>query len=112
MGLNGLWDAMLAVFSAADLIRLTLLVIILLLAGFLMPSISKIINATVVALAAFAGALYLRGLIAGDEDPVSLARTSWHSLLALDAKTLLAYALSFALTISLVFFLRIVIDRD
>ena len=106
MDLSELWGAMLQVFSATDLIRLTLLVIILLLAGFLMPSYGAIFRATALALVAFAAVLYLRGLIAGSD-----AAVSWNDLLALKAETLLVYALTFAAAISVVFFARSMVDR-
>ncbi|MGQ0742409.1 MAG: hypothetical protein ACT4OG_08995 [Alphaproteobacteria bacterium] len=105
------WDAVSQVFSATDVIRLSLLVIILLLTGFLMPSYGSILNATALALLAFAGALYIRGLVDGGQDAVALARDNWNSFLALDGKTLFVYALSFAVVISAVFFLRNTMSR-
>ena len=111
MSFSELWDAVLQIFSASDIIRLSLLVVILLLAGFLMPSYSAILNATALALLAFAAALYLRTLIGGDQDAVSLAQANWNEFLALDAKTLFVYALSFAVVISAVFFLRSMVSR-
>jgi hypothetical protein len=106
-----LWDGILQVFSTTDMIRLSLLVLILLLTGFLMPSYGSILNATALALIAFAGALYIRGLIAGGQDAVALAQENWNSFLALDGKTLFVYALSFAVVISAVFLLRSTMSR-
>ena len=112
MSFNELWEAVLQIFSASDIIRLTLLVMVLLLAGFLMPSYGSILNATALALLAFAGALYVRSLMmGGDKDAVALAQDNWNLFLALDAKTLFVYALSFAVAISLVFFLRSAVSR-
>ena len=111
MSFNELWEAVLQIFSASDIIRLTLLVMVLLLAGFLMPSFGSILNATALALLAFAGALYVRSLMSSEQDAVALAQDNWNQFLALDAKTLFVYALSFAVAISLVFFLRSAVSR-
>jgi hypothetical protein len=111
MSFGELWDAAVQVFSATDLIRLSLLVIILLLAGFLMPSFGSILNATALALVAFAAAMYVRSLMGGGQDAVGLAKSDWDSFLALDGKTLFVYALSFAVVISAVFFVRAMFSR-
>ena len=111
MSFGELWDAAVQVFSATDLIRLSLLLIILLLAGFLMPSFSSILNATALALVAFVAAMYVRALIGGGQDAVGLAKSDWNSFLALDGKTFFVYALSFAVVISAVFFVRSMISR-
>lgn len=111
MSFGELWDAVLNVFNATDLIRLALMVIILALAGFLMPSFSSILNATALALVTFVAAIYVRALLGGGQDAMGLAKSDWNAFLALDGKTLFVYALSFAVAISAVFFIRSLINR-
>ncbi len=111
MSLSDLWNAALQIFSSADMIRLALLVVILILAGFLMPSFGSILNATFLALVAFVAAMYMRGLLDQGQDPMGLAKSDWNAFLGLDGKTLFVYALSFAVIISAVFFVRSAIRR-
>jgi hypothetical protein len=111
MSLADLLNAALQIFSAGDLIRLALLAAILILTGFLMPSFGSILNATFLALVAFVAAMYVRGLLTQGQDPMGLAKSDWNAFLGLDGKTLFVYALSFAIIISAVFFVRTAIRR-
>ena len=82
MSIADFWDAALAVFSATDVIRLVILVVILLVAGLLMPSFGTILNATLVALVAFVVALYLRWLSSRRGGCHGARQADWNAFLA------------------------------
>jgi hypothetical protein len=111
MSIADLWNAALAVFSTADVIRLVILAAVLIVSGFLMPSFGSILNATFLALVAFVVALYVRSLTAGGQDAMGLIKSDWNAFLTLDGKTLFVYALSFAVIITVVFFIRSIVSR-
>lgn len=112
MSIADFWNAALAVFSTEDVIRLVILAVILIVTGVLMPSIGSILNATFLALLAFVVALYLRSLTQGGADAMGLVKSDWNAFLGLDGKTLFVYALSFAIIITAVYFVRSIISRN
>jgi hypothetical protein len=108
--LTDLWSSVHAIVMSADWVTLAIMVAIALGAGFMMQNYASIVTTTFVALIAFALAGYVRAIVAG-QNAESYAQTDWHNFLGLHMLTLVAYALTFAIVISLVHAVRSIVQR-
>lgn len=95
-----IWNAIHGIVASADMITLAIAVAILLAAGYLMQAMDGIVTTTLVALIAFALAGYVRAVTMGGQKAAAFATTDWHAFLGLNALTLLAYAITFAVGIA------------
>jgi hypothetical protein len=105
------WNAIHGIVTSADLITLGIALVILLAAGFTMQSFEGLITTTVVALVAFGLALYVRAITLGGQKAADYATADWHNFTTLNALTLLAYGLTFAVGIAIVRTVLSVIGR-
>ena len=96
------WNAVHAIVASSDMITLGIALVILLAAGYTMQSMEGLITTTVVALVAFGLALYVRAITLGGQKAADYATTDWHNFTTLNALTLLAYGLTFAVGIAVV----------
>jgi hypothetical protein len=97
-----IWHAIQAVVTSADYYTLGAAVIVILIAGFLMESVSSVIPVTVVALLAFVLAKFAVAMATGHHDVQALAAGYWDAFKDLPMLILLAYALVFGVLISIV----------
>jgi len=104
-------NVVIGVFSTEDMIQLGVLLAVMLLAGLFMPNIGSIVTTTFVALVLFALAMFVRGVVLDGQDAATLAEMDWQNFLALEVKVLFAYAVAFAVVISVVFFVRSLVSR-
>lgn len=104
--LNDIWHSMHGIVASADVVTLVIMAVIALGAGFMMQSFGSIVTTTFVALLAFALAGYVRAVTAGGQNAAAYAQTDWHGFLGLQMLTLVAYALTFAVVIAVVHFVR------
>lgn len=107
-----IWHAIHAILTTSDLITLALMAVIAAGAGFMMHNLTSIVTATVVALVAFALALYTRAVLLGGENATAFATKDWQAFQNLHMLTLLAYGLTFAAVILATHLLRLVAMRE
>lgn len=108
--LTELWTNVHGIILSGDWVTLAIMVVIALGAGFMMQNYASIITTTFVALIAFALAGYVRA-IAGGQNAEAYAQTDWHNFLGLHMLTLVSYALTFAIVISVVHAIRSIVQR-
>lgn len=101
-----IWNTLYSVFNSFDGITYAMMAIVVVGAGFMMPSISAIVTTTVTALAVFAIAVFSRGILQPG-DTREFAQIEWGTLLMLPLHTVLIYAAVFALAITIVHSLRL-----
>lgn len=109
--LTDIWHAMLAIVTSGDHISLAIMIVIAIAAGYLMQSFGSIVTTTFVALLAFALVGYVKAIALGGQNAEAYAQTDWHGFLGLQMMTLLAYALTFAIAISVVHAIRSAVMR-
>jgi hypothetical protein len=109
--LTDVWHSIYGIITSPDHISLAILIVIALAAGFMMQSFNSIVTTTFVALLAFALVGYLKAVTLGHQDAAAFAQTDWHSFLGLQMMTLLAYAITLAIAISVVHAIRSVVLR-
>lgn len=109
--LTDVWHSILGIVTSPDHISLAILVVIALAAGFMMTSFNSIVTTTFVALLAFALAGYLKAVTLGGQNATAYAQTDWHNFLGLQMLTLLAYAITLAVAITVVHAVRSVVLR-
>lgn len=108
--LTDIWNSIHGIITSADVITLVIMGVIALAAGFTMQSLSSIVTTTFMALLAFALAGYVRAVVMG-QNAAAYAQTDWHGFLSLQMLTLLAYAITFAIVIGIVHFVRSLVFR-
>lgn len=108
--LTDLWGSVHAIITSSDAITLGIMAVIALGAGYMMQNYGSIVTTTFVALVAFALAGYVRAIVGG-QNAEAYAQTDWHNFLGLHMMTLLSYALTFAIVISLVHAVRSIVQR-
>ncbi len=109
--LMDIWNSIAAIFTSADLITLGIMAVIVLAAGFVMQGLESIITTTVIALALFGVAGYVKAVAHGGENAAQLAQTQWHQFLGLNMQTVIAYAIAFAVIIGVVSLVRSLVLR-
>jgi hypothetical protein len=107
-----IWHAVHAIATTSDLITLALMLVIAAGAGFMMHNLSSIVTTTVIALVAFALALYVRAVLLGGENAAAYATRDWQAFQSLHMLTLLAYGLTFAAVIAIVHLVRVLAMRE
>jgi hypothetical protein len=98
--LMDIWHAIHGILTTSDLITLGVMVVIALAAGFMMHSFSSVVTTTVIALVAFALVGYVRAVLLGGQNASAYAMTDWQAFQNLHMLQLLAYALAFAIVIT------------
>ncbi|HVZ91257.1 MAG TPA: hypothetical protein VG843_06375 [Rhizomicrobium sp.] len=106
-----IWNAIHGIVTQADMITLAIGAVILLVAGFFMQGLDSIITTTVIAMAAFGLAGFLRAVTIGGQKASEYAVADWHNFTALNALTLLAYGVTFAVGIAVVHLIRSLVLR-
>lgn len=109
--LMDVWNSIAAIFTSADMITLGIMVVIALAAGFVMQGFESIVTTTVIALALFGVAGYVKAVALGGQNAAQLAETEWHQFLGLTMQTVLAYAVAFAVVIGVVHLIRSLVMR-
>lgn len=99
------WYSILPAFSSFDPVTYTMMALIVVGGGLMMPNIASIINATLAALMIFALALFARTALVA-QDAATLARADWNDLLAMPVHTLSTYVLVFGVAIAMIYGLR------
>jgi len=105
-----IWNAVHAIIASSGMVALITMAVIAVAGGFMMQSFNSIITTTVVALLAFALATYAYAVARGANAAAS-AQADWHNFLDLHMMTLLAYAITFAVAIAVVHFVRSLVIR-
>ena len=105
-----IWNTVHAIILSSGMVALIMMAVIALAAGFMMQSFNSIVTTTFVALLAFALTSYAYAVARGANAAAS-AQADWHSFLDLHMLTLVAYALTFAVAIGIVHFVRSLIIR-
>jgi len=108
--LMDIWGAVHGIITTSGMIPLILMAVIAVAAGFMMQSFNSIVSATVIALLAFALATYAYGVARG-ASAAAAAQADWHNFLDLHMLTLVAYAITFAVAIAVVHFVRSLVLR-
>lgn len=108
---NSLWAAMQTIVTHSDLITLAIIAVIGIAAGFTMDGFASLITVTVIALAAFGIAGYVRGVALGGQNASAYATTTLHNFEAVQMLTVLAYAVVFAIVIAVVNVVRSLVLR-
>lgn len=106
-----LWNSIAAIFTSADMITLGIMAVIAIAAGFMMQGLESIITTTVIALALFGVAGYVKAVAHGGENAAQLAQTEWHQFLGLPMQTVVAYAVAFAVVIGAINLIRSLFPR-
>lgn len=108
-----LWHSITGIAASGDWISLAIMVVIALAIGFAMQNYGSIVTATFAALVIFGVATYIRAVAMGGKNASAsaLAQTDWHNFLSLTMHSLLAYAIAFAVVISIVHFVRSLVMR-
>lgn len=108
-----IWNAIHAIIigAVADPITLGIMIVVVLGAGFMMQGMESLLNATLIALLAFALLGYVRMVTLNKQPAGAYAVTDWHSFATTPALTLLSYALIFALGIAIVNTVRSLVMR-
>lgn len=109
--LMNLWNSIAAIYTSADLMTLGIMAVIVLAAGFVMQGLESIITTTVIALALFGVAGYVKAVAMGGQNAAQLAQTQWHLFLGLTMQTVVAYAIAFAVVIAGVNLVRSLVLR-
>ncbi|HTP78751.1 MAG TPA: hypothetical protein VMJ73_17450 [Rhizomicrobium sp.] len=110
--LMDIWHAIHAILTTSDMITLALMLVIAVGAGLIMHNLSSIVTTTVIALLAFALALYVRAVLLGGENAAAFATHDWLAFQNLHMLTLLAYGLTFAALIAASHVARVLAMRD
>lgn len=108
---NSLWAAIQAIFAHPDWITYAIIAVIALAAGFMMDGIGSLISVTVIALAVFGIAGYVRGVAMGGQNASAYATQTLHNFEVLQMLTVLAYAVVFAVVIAVVNVVRQLVLR-
>jgi hypothetical protein len=94
-----IWHAVQAIVMSGDWKTLAIIAVIAIGAGVLMSEISSLLNATLVALIAFALVEFVLAIVVNKQPAGAAASAEWQAFVELHALTLLAYALVFAVVI-------------
>jgi hypothetical protein len=108
--LMDIWSAVHGIIATSGMVPLILMAVIAVAAGFMMQNFSSILSATVIAMLAFALATYAYAVARGASAAAS-AQADWHNFLDLHMLTLVAYAVTFAVAIGVVHFVRSLVLR-
>ena len=108
--LMDIWSAVHGIILTSGMVPLIIMAVIALAAGFMMQNFSSILSATVIAMIAFALATFGYAVARGASAAAS-AQADWHNFLGLHTLTLLAYAITFAVAISVVHVVRSLVMR-
>ena len=108
--LMDIWSAVHGIITTSGMVPLILMAVIAVAAGFMMQNFSSILSATVIAMLAFALATYAYAVARGASAAAS-AQADWHNFLDLHMLTLVAYAVTFAVAIGVVHFVRSLVLR-
>lgn len=109
--LMDIWHSVLTVYGSADMITLGILIVIVLAAGVIMQGFDAIVTTTVVAMILFGLAGYVRAVALNGENAAKLAEAQWHGFLGMTMQTLLAYAVTFAIGITIIHMIRSFLTR-
>lgn len=110
--LSDVWNSIVGIFASGDLMTLAVMISIALVIGYLTRTFGSIVTSTFIALVLFALATYLRLVAtAGGRNAGALAQSGWHDLLNLTLQNVLAYAITFAVFIAVVHFVRSRMER-
>jgi len=108
---NSLWGAIQGIFAHPDWITYAIIAVIALAAGFIMDGIGSLITVTVIALAVFGIAGYVREVALNGANASAYADTTLHNFEVLQMLTVLAYAIVFAIAIGVVNVVRSLVFR-
>jgi hypothetical protein len=108
---NSLWAAIQAIFAHPDWITYVIIAVIALAAGFMMDGIGSLISVTVIALAVFGIAGYVRGVAMGGQNASAYATQTLHNFEVAQMLTILAYGIVFAIVIAAVNVVRQLVLR-
>jgi hypothetical protein len=108
--LLNLWHSITGIITSSDVVTLIIMAVVAIGAGFAMSGMGSIVTATFGALVLFGLATFVRAAVAG-KSAATLAQSDWHSLLAMQVQTLLAYAIAFAIVIAIVHTIRSAVMR-
>jgi hypothetical protein len=100
------------IFTTADMVTLLIMTAVSFGAGLAMQRMSSLVTATFGALVLFGVTVFVRATTLGGKDAITLARTEWNGLLSLQMHDLLAYAIAFAVAISLVHYVCSLVMSD
>jgi hypothetical protein len=100
------------IFTTADMVTLLIMTAVAFGAGIAMQRMSSLVTATFGALVLFGVTVFVRATTVGGKDAMMLARTEWKNLLSLQLQELLAYAIAFAVAISLVHYVCSLVTSD
>lgn len=107
-----LWHSIIAIVTTGDWLTLAIMAAIALAVGYMMENFGSIVTSTFVALVAFGLVTYVVAVAkVGGKNAGTLAETDWHNLLGLTVHSLLAYAIVFAVVISLAHVVRSLVNR-
>lgn len=109
--LTDIWHAIQHLVTSADNITLVIAVVLILAAGLVVERLGGILNATLLSLIALALAGFIRAVTVNGKDFDAFATADWHSFLGLQAITILAYVIVFAVLIAVVHFIRTAVGR-
>jgi hypothetical protein len=102
-----IWHTIQAVVTAADYYTLGAAILIIIIAGFLMEGVRSVVPVTLTALLAFVLAKFVLAMtVGGAHDIEALATADWKAFVDLKMLVLLAYALVFGVSISVVNVIR------
>jgi len=104
--LTDIWHTIQSIVTSADWITLVVAAIVVIGAAFAIDGLNALLGATVLSLVVFGLLDYVRAVTLGHQNATATATTDWHNFLALPMLTLLAYAILFAVLISLVHVIR------
>lgn len=107
--LMDIWHAIQTVVTSADYFTLGAAVLVIIIAGFLMESVSSVVQVTLVSLVAFALVKAAITMATGHHDVAVLAGSYWADFKDMPMLTLLAYAVVFGALISIVSTIRNII---
>lgn len=108
--LMSMWHSIQGIITSSDTVTLIIMAVVAIGAGFAMQNVGSLVTATFGALVLFGLATFVRAAL-GSKNPVSLAQSDWHSLLALQVQVLLSYAIAFAIVIAIIHYVRSLVMR-
>jgi hypothetical protein len=105
-----LWHSINGIFTSSDLITLAIMAVVAIGVGIMMQSMASIVSATFGALVIFGLAVFVRAAIKAKDAEV-LATSDWHTLLGLQMRSLIAYAIAFGVVITITHAVRSLVQR-
>jgi len=105
--LMDIWHAIQAVATSADYWTLATAVLVIIVAGFIMESLSSLIPVTLMSLIIFTLVKFALAMtVGGQHDAEALGLSYWQAFVDLKMLTLLAYAIVFGVLIAVVNLIR------